>query len=58
MNYGAPSGRRRPWEIEDDTKFRHYAVWALEKLSACFVKTKYIDVVTLGYNYAQSIFNQ
>ena len=32
---------------------------SLEKLSACFVKTKYIDVGNpKGYKYAQSIFNQ
>ena len=48
------------WEIEDDDEVSTLrCLGSLEKLSACFVKTKYIDVGNpKGYNYAQSIFNQ
>ena len=48
------------WEIEDDDEVSTLrCLGSLQKLSACFVKTKYIDVGnSKGYKYAQSIFNQ
>ena len=48
------------WEIEDDDEVSTLrCLGSLQKLSACFVKTKYIDVGNpKGYNYAQSLFNQ
>ena len=48
------------WEIEEDDEVSTLrCLGSLQKLSACFVKTKYIDVGnSKGYKYAQSIFNQ
>ncbi len=48
------------WEIEDDDEVSTLrCLGSLQKLSACFVKTKYIDLGNpKGYKYAQSIFNK
>ena len=48
------------WEIEDGGEVSTLrSLGSSRKLSACFVKTRYIDVGNpKGYKYAQSIFNQ
>ena len=48
------------WEVAEDNEVEALRILAADEiLSASFVKTPYIDVgLTVGYEYAQSIFNR